>query len=163
MMGIRNLFTLVFMALLLAPAAAQVDLSPHFEQQLSRMQLEFLEPVEAGYKDVRVVQNEFFDYDFAIRSRRERLEIRFAIAPFQPGDQAVNVPHVRAMRLVSHLATNEGESIISALSIDEAELREQFNADWGKVFFFTPKEKFTSYGPELDYRFYALRFLGPPN
>ncbi len=163
------------------PVVAQVDLDPGFQEKLEVAGLEFIEPLEARYKDVRVVRNDFLTYDFAIRSRREGLEIRYYIQP--AGETAMDVPHVDAIRLLTHLATNDERFVMSGLDVSEADLREQFNADWGKVFFFTPKESFSprrqckmlalfregygsafvfflfdEAGPELDHRFYALRF-----
>lgn len=166
---------------------AQVNLSPEFSRLLAAAGLEFLEPLEARYKDVRVVDDAFQSYDFAIRSRREKLEIRFLIEPYDERDPLSGPPHVRSMRLLTHLASNDQSFIMSGVDVSEKDLRDQFNADWGKVFFFTPKPGFTirkqckllalyaegkgtafvfflfdEPTPVLDYRFYALHFLGAP-
>jgi len=162
-------------------AHGQIELDAGFQEKLAAAGLELIEPVEARYKDVRVARNELLTYDFAIRSRREKLEIRYLVQPAREG--AVAVPHVDAIRLLTHLATNDDRFIMSGVDVKATDLEEQFNADWGKVFFFTPKEDFTprrqckllalfregygsafvfflfdEAGPELDHRFYALRF-----
>ena len=162
---------------------AQVELSPEFDRLLVAAGLEFIEPAEARYKDVRVVDNEWQDYDFAIRSRREKLEIRYLIKPFRPGDPLAEAPHLRAMRLLTHLASNDQSFIMRGLDVAWEDLREQFNADSGKIFFFTPKPGFNNRkqckllalhsegqgtafvfflfdtpSPALDHRFFALHF-----
>lgn len=170
--------------LFVQPAEGQVALSPSFQTKLAAAGLEFIEPLEARYKDIRVVRNDFLDYDFAMRSRREGLEIRYYIDPVDREEAAV--PHVEAVRLLMHLASNDERYIMSGVDVRALDLEEQFNADWGKVFFFTPKEAFSARrkckmlalfregygmafvfflfneaGPALDHRFYALRYSAP--
>lgn len=167
--------------------SAQVDLSPGFDRLLDAANLEFVEPLEARYKDVRVVDNAWQPYDFAIRSRREKLEIRFLIKPYRRDDPLAEAPQLQAIRLLTHLATNDQSFVMRGMEVAERDLREHFNADWGKVFFFTPKPGFTSWkhckllalhsegqgtafvfflfntpGPALDHRFYALNFRDDP-
>lgn len=161
----------------------QVDLPNDFSALLENAGLSFVEPLEARYKDIRVSQNDYADYQFAIRSRKEKLEIRYLIYPHREEDPLSYAPHVRAMRLMISLATNQQESIMRGMDVSEVDLEEQFQADWGKVFFFTPKAGFTSWqqckmlalhregqgtafvfflfdkpSTALDYRFYALQY-----
>lgn len=163
---------------------AQVDLSIHFQDKLQAAGIEFLEPLENSYKDIRVPRRNFTDYDFAIRSRKEKIEIRYRIDPLEAENPVAYAPHVRTVRTLLHLATNDTNFYMSGIPVRESDLIETFNADWGKIFFFTPKEAFSprkeckmlalfregrgmAYvfflfdepSPELDYRFYALRFL----
>lgn len=125
-------------------AQAQIDISPQFSQLLELSQLDFHEPLEAKYKDISVVDNPWQTYDFAIRSRKEKLEIRYLVVPFDEKKPLHRVPHVSTIRMVTNLASNNQEIIISGLDIDEDVLKEQFNADWGKVFLFQPKLGFSS-------------------
>jgi len=176
-----------FLCLYLAfslPVTGQVDVSADFKQKLQTAGIEFLEPLENSYKDIRVPRRNFADYDFAIRSRKEKVEIRFRIDPLDLDNPVAYAPHVRSTRMLLHLASNNDNFYMSGLPVRESDLTEQFNADWGKIFFFTPKEDFSirkeckmlalfregqgmAYvfflfdepSPELDYRFYALRFL----
>lgn len=163
---------------------AQIDISPHFSSLLELSQLDFHAPLEAKYKDVSVLKNPWQNYDFAIRSRKEKLEIRYLIVPFKENNPLNSMPHINCMRMVTNLASNSQDVLISGLSIEEEELKEQFNADWGKIFIFQPKAGFstrthckllalhkeglgTAYvfflfneaDQALDNRFYALRFL----
>ena len=176
--------TLFFITIL----PAQVDVSPDFQQRLEEARVEFLEPLEAKYKDVRVARNDFLEYDFAIRSRKEKIEIRYLIEPVTKTNPIAYAPHVRTVRMLMHLARNNDAFVMSGVDVRTADLQEQFNADWGKIFFFTPKEAFSRYqeckmlalfregqgmayvfflfdepSRALDNRFYALRFLDEMN
>lgn len=168
-----------------AAAGAQVDLPPAFRQKLEAARIDFMEPLESGYKDIRVEENDLVDYDFAIRSRKEKMEIRYLIEPSGSGQALASIPHVQCIRVLSTLATNDERYVMSGIDVGAGDLTRRFNADWGKVFFFKPKEGFSAYqnckmlalfregqgmayvfflfdeaGPELDYRFYALSFRG---
>ncbi len=167
-------------------AKGQVECPADFKRLLQGAQIDFFEPVEGAYKGIALPRHHFQPCDFAIRSRKEQLEIRYLIVPFQneASNPVAQAPHVHCMRLVSHLASNDEQAVITILSIDEAELRETFNADWGKLFFFQPKPGFSERShckllalhaegkgtalvfflfdqpsKELDNRHVALRFL----
>ena len=125
---------------------AQIDYSPRFARLLEEARLDFYEPLENTYRDIPVWKEaaEYQPYDFAIRSRRDKLEIRYHILPYQAQNWKFAAPHVEAARLAMHLATNQDESIISGLSMEEEELKNSFNADWGKIFIFQPKKSFSN-------------------
>lgn len=126
-------------------ATAQVDYSPRFLQLLQHAQMDFYEPVEARYKDIPVWKEaaQYQAYDFAIRSRKEALEIRYVIFPFDKKSPVFQAPGVECTRVTMHLASNDEDALISALGIGEEELEESYNADWGKIFFFQPKKSFS--------------------
>ena len=175
---------LVFLFFSTLTFAQRIDLDDSFTEKLEAAGLEFLAPLDAGYKDIALWRNPYQSFDFAIRSRREKLEIRYLIEPWRAGDRSFLAPHVKATRLLLHLATNDQDMVMTGLDVEPAVLHEQFNADWGKVFFFQPKRGFShapnckmlalfregkgmAYvlflfdepGPELDFRFEALRFV----
>ena len=124
--------------------AGQVDISPQFSKLLELSQLDFHEPLEAKYKDVSVLKNPWQSYDFAIRSRKERLEIRYLVIPNNESNPLNNIPHIKCMQMVTNVASNSQEVVVTGLSVRESDLKEQFNADWGKVFLFQPKPGFSS-------------------
>ena len=163
--------------------SAQIDIPPRFSQLLELSKLDFHEPLEAKYKDVNVLKNPWQAYDFAIRSRKEKLEIRYLVVPFNEANPLNNIPHINCMRMITNLASNSQDVVITGLSVQEEELKGQFNADWGKVFLFKPKPGFSNRGhckllalhkegigtayvfflfdkadQNLDNRFYALSF-----
>jgi hypothetical protein len=164
-------------------AFGQLDYSDDFLYLLEHAQIDFYEPVEGKYKAMNMRKDVFQPCDYGIRSRKEKLEIRYLIAPYSENSPAFSAPHVETTRMVAHLASNDPDAVITVLSMDEQELRGDFNADWGKVFFFKPKEQFSTSqhckllslyaegkgmalvfflfdkpSQELDNRFLALRF-----
>lgn len=163
---------------------AQVKLTERFSELLFDSNMEFIIPVEHKYRTVkRAGASGYEPFDLAIYSRKEKIEIRFAIHPYEEEDLYSLAPHAACMRTVTHLASNDENSIISVLSLTPESLSSDFNADWGKVIVFKPKDQFsfattckllvihrenigTSYtfflfdkpSLELDNRFVSLRF-----
>ena len=171
----------------LAPVifAQEIDFPDQFKDLLNQVSIDFYEPVEAKYQDFKVKENDFGRYDFRMASRKEKLEIRYSITPFDVDDFMSQNPHLLTMRAISSIATNDQEYIISATQMSEQVLQSDFNADWGMTYFFTPKTGFSNSphcrmialykegkgtvfiyylfddpGNEaLDTRYFALRFL----
>ena len=54
------------------------------------------------------------------------------------------IPHVRCMQMIANVASNEEDTRVSALSLPDSIRLDQLNADWAKVFFFTPKKTFST-------------------
>ena len=177
------MFSLFFFLAFTGTVRAQVKISEDFVQILDQAGVEFMEPVEARYKQVPVRKNAFLAYDYAIRSRKEGIEIRYVIRPFELGAPSADVPHVEASRLVMHLATNDEDYLIAGREVAPELLSGFFNADWGMQYFFHPKAGFADWSHcellalhkdgegtafvlflfdepsrELGNRFYALRF-----
>ncbi len=163
-------------------SVAQIELTLRFAQLLDTARLDCVIPLENSYRDVPL-NTAFQKYDFAIASRREDVEIRYLITPYDSTNVLFDLPHVEASRLSLHLATNEEDIAITVLSLEKFELQEKFNADWGAVFYFKPKKNFSEYAHckmlclnaagkgmafvfflfdepsrELEYRFEAVRF-----
>lgn len=163
--------------------SAQVELTPRFEALLEQAGLEFITPVEARYRPARMERNPFQRCDYAMRSRMERLEVRYIVKPYDAAAPLSGFPQVEAFRLAAHLATNDEGYVISERELDPAALAKDFNADWGRQYFFHPKPHFadtrhcellvlhkagrgTAFvlflfdepSRELGNRFYALRF-----
>lgn len=176
-------FSFPFAFLLAGLAHSQVKLDEDFVQILDRAGIDFIQPVEASYKRAPVQKAPFQPCDYAIRSRKEGLEIRYLIHPYDPGLATADIPHVEAARLVSHLASNEQDYLIAGREVAPEALAEYFNADWGMQYFFRPKPGFANYrhcellalhkggqattfvmflfdepSRELGNRFYALQF-----
>ncbi|MCO6475183.1 MAG: hypothetical protein J5I94_01110 [Phaeodactylibacter sp.] len=174
------------LALLLLAAGStrgQVRVNDRFLELLDQAGIEFIEPVESRYKPAPGRNNPFLSCDFAIRSRREGIEIRYLIRPYEAALPTADVPHVEASRLAAHLATNNPEYLIAGREVDPKALSGFFNADWGMQYFFRPKPGFAGWNHcellalhkdgagtafvlfffdepsrELGNRFYALRF-----
>lgn len=131
----------------LAPAfelhAQKIQYPPDFQQLLTLAGLEFFEPVEAGYRDIQLPENEFQPCQFALRSGKEDLQIRYFIQPWDDLDPRTTNPHVTAFRAVTSIAANAEETVISAIRPARETLLNDFNADWGMIYFFQPKPGFS--------------------
>ncbi|MCB0630039.1 MAG: hypothetical protein R2824_25265 [Saprospiraceae bacterium] len=128
----------------LAIAAQRIDIPQDFNQLLEQVDAYLILPVEdGGYKDIRPFTNRWLNYDFSIRSRKERLEIRYKVVPYKEQDLRFHAPHVLAMQAMMQVATNDEEAIVSSLAISEKSLKEDYFADWGQLFTFVPKLEFS--------------------
>lgn len=121
----------------------KIEMPAPFLELLQKAGIEFYEPLEAGYKDIEPWPNPYQPCNFAIRSRKEDLQIRYLIEPWKDNDPISANPHVAIFRTLSNLATNADEALISAIQPTRADLQKDFNADWGIVYFFQPKEGFS--------------------
>lgn len=121
-----------------------IDYPVHFLELVNQANLEFFEPIEAGYRAVHVQDNEFQQYDFGIRSGKEKLEIRYFILPWNENNPYSTQPNITAFRAVTNAATNADEAVISAIQPAKETLEKDFNADWGMVYFFQPKPGFAN-------------------
>lgn len=167
------------------PVRAQLRLSPDFVRLLETSGLDFFQPLDGRYTSQAYLKNDLLSADFIIRSRREKLEIRYNVFPDDPYSDSDDLPHIRAVQMATHLASNDDDSIITALALEDHDLgEERFNADWGKLFYFRPKSGFSirehcqmlvlykagrgtvfvfylfdEAGEALDRRFFSLAFL----
>lgn len=133
-----------FLGLGLTSAQAQIDLTEEFTSLATEMSVDFMAPLDAGYKDIRTYANPHQAYELAIRSRREKLEIRYHLEPELDDQPMTRIPHVRCLQMIANVASNEDDTRVSALSLPDSISLEMLNADWAKVFFFTPKKTFSS-------------------
>ncbi|MCB9283143.1 MAG: hypothetical protein H6563_03640 [Lewinellaceae bacterium] len=115
-------------------------LPPAFQLKLEAMQLEIFRPLDSDYQPVAPQPGDFQEYDYIIRSRSEKMEIRYLAIPYREDQWDSQYPHILATRMVTHVATNAEDAPISLLSLGTTEL-DAFHADWGVVYFFTPKDQ----------------------
>ncbi|MCC6724418.1 MAG: hypothetical protein IT258_07900 [Saprospiraceae bacterium] len=136
--------TAVLLCLLPQWSPAQSLAQPaQFAQLLQQAGVEFMEPVDAGYKDYEPLENQYLNCHHAIRSHSEDMEIRYYLLPWNEADLASTMPHVSTFITITNLATNADDAIIAALRPDSQSLRRDFNADWGMTYIFTPKPAFS--------------------
>lgn len=139
-----HLLTLFFCLGVSSIWGQKIEINEAFEAKLNSLQVDFFAPLEAAYKDVPVVKSaeKFQAYDFAIRSRKEKLEIRYLVSPLADNDLAFLPPSANFMRILTHLASNDEEHLIAVHSMSNDALK-NFGAEWGKEAVFTPKAVFS--------------------
>jgi hypothetical protein len=178
-------FLMLGMAMFVDIHAQKITYPPGFTQKLDSLRLEFFEPLEAGYKVQNIDSNPFQDCDFAIRSSKEKMEIRYVILPLKEDEASTTLPNVLSFRAMMNVASNTENLLISAIKPPDEQVMKDFNADWGMVYFFVPKPMFANWpfcrmvalhkkergtvliffmfdnpgNPALDNRYLALRFL----
>ncbi len=151
--------------------------------KMEDIEIDIFEPLEGKYKSKRSTQNDYQQIDHTIYSKKEGLEIRYAILPARKTDPSTQVPHVEFMRVISSIAPNEEETPVTVHTIPKSILSKQFNADWGSIAYFKPKPSFSDQqhcrllslfsedrgtihifylfdepSKHLDTRFYSVRF-----
>jgi len=82
---------------------------------------------------------------WAIRSRKDGLEIRYLLSPAQEEQPISNHPELAAHRLAMHICSNEENSIMTTRELTDNEREVLYNADWGKVYILSPKVDFSPY------------------
>ena len=126
------------------PTIAQLEYPPQFAELLEATDLMLSHPLENQYKKTRIQKNDLFNYHYAIKKKKGDLEIRYAIQSWASKSEEVNaVPHITSMNLVSTLASNSEDALISYHILSDADLKEKYNADWGLVAYFRPKKNFS--------------------
>lgn len=174
---------LVFLAPHLS-AQSEWNLNDKFSEALQRLHAEVMPPLDGAYKVYRPALNDTQNCQWALRSRKERLEIRYLAAPFSTRKPNLKYPSIAAHRLAMHICSNEENSIITARDLTEHEQETLYNADWGRVYIFPPKLNFSPYAyckmvalykegkgmayifnlfdnpsPNIDSRLYSFRFM----
>lgn len=163
--------------------AQKIKYSKEMRQKMELIEIDIFEPLEGKYKSKRSLKNNYQSIDHTIYSKKEGLEIRYAILPTRRTDLSTQVPHVEFMRVISSIAPNEEDVPVSVHTIPEEHLK-NFNADWGCTAYFKPKPTFSDKkhcrflslfsedkgtihifylfdepSKHLDNRFYSVRFV----
>ena len=138
-----NWLSLAALLLFLLPQSLLAQKIP-FGFLLEKAGLEVFEPLDAGYRNIQPPENDYLNCQYAIHSNREHLEIRYYVLPWDEADASTTAPHVATFRVLTSVATNADEAVISAIQPDKEALLRDFNADWGMTYFFTPKPAFTN-------------------
>lgn len=136
---------LFFYLIFFGNLSAQLALPADFQTKLTATGLSFFMPVEHNFKIEKVYKNDLQPYDFAIRQKKDKVEIRYLVIP-DTGIIAGGYPHLNFSNRTMTLASNdddEANSAISVLQISEKTLHEKYHADWGAISFFRPKASFS--------------------
>lgn len=124
--------------------AQKIEYPPQFLQLLDSVGIEFYEPLEAGYRDYEPLENRWQPCHFAMRSRKEKLDIRYYIEPWNDESSMASLPNVNTFRTLTMVASTDGETAsISGIQPTKQSLLDEFNADWGMTYFFKPKTEFS--------------------
>ena len=121
----------------------KIEYPPLFYNLLEKVEAEYFEPVDAGYRDYEPHKNKYLNSHFAIRSNKEKMDIRYFIIPWNDDNPNASNPNIRTFTTLTNVATNSDDAIISAIQPTKESLLKEFNADWGMTYFFQPKDIFS--------------------
>ncbi|MEM9545427.1 MAG: hypothetical protein AAGA77_05615 [Bacteroidota bacterium] len=121
-------------------AYCQSDYPAHMKRTLTRMQLEYIQPVEQFPAFLDKGKIRYFEYDFGFVLEGGEMMILVQTR----NDDGTYIPQVSVSGLVSTLATNRQEFDIRVMGTDDRYLKET-NADWAIESLFTPKKVMTDY------------------
>lgn len=148
-----SLLALGFGGLAPAPPAPPVPLPAAFRRALAAGHLTFTAP--AGLLPVPVLTNEQMSYDYALKSPKQRLEIRYAIRPItaqmrreyqaakgQKNEVLTDPNGLYSVQLQVIAANVSGGEMPEINEFPPAAVRQEFQADWGGTVLVTPKSQF---------------------
>ena len=135
------LLSLCFLGTAILPA--QLDLPPDFAELLDVLDMRFNAPLDSDYREDLRSDNDYLYEQFTMRSRRERLEVRFHLRPEAIDDRYAGLPHLAATTLAMNLGSNDDDAVTAVHTFGEEELA-VFNADWARMYTFRPKRSYSS-------------------
>ena len=139
-----KLALLPFFLLLTASLAAQVNLPGEFVHLLDSLDLRFIGPLDSDYRESTLRSNSpYLPEQYALRSRRERLELRFHLRPERRDDRYYGMPHLAATTVAMNLGSNDEDAVTAVHQFGDEELA-VLNADWARMYTFRPKRSFSS-------------------
>jgi len=125
-------------------ANGQVTIPSYFQTKLETLSMTMDTTKLINYKVLPRIDNDYLQYDFAMYSQKDKLEIRCYLIPFDTLRMDSQFPHVKTGQLFTTLIDNTQQTHASAFDFGPITLRETFRADWGHLYFFHPKEGFSA-------------------
>ena len=124
--------------------AQKIEYPSEFIHLLDSVGVDFYEPLEAGYRDYEPLENRWQPCHFAMRSHKEKMEIRYYIEPWNNDQTMASLPNINTFRTLTMVASTDDETArISGIQPTKKSLLDEFNADWGMTYFFKPKIDFS--------------------
>ena len=140
----QYLFLLPLLLFTFGLSAQSIEIPLDFQEKLDQSGMQLLFPGDMGYKSLKCPKNDFHTCDFAIYSRQEDLEIRYAITLYDEEEPTTTVPNVLGTRAALTTSSNDEEAVMTALKFDKNYLEQVFQADWAAAWYFTPKKGFSA-------------------
>ena len=127
----------------LAPLTAQrFATTPEFDRLLEQLDATVNYPLQSDFRTIKTPRNDYLEDHLAVRSRAEKLEIRFHLRPERDYDIYAGRPHYLSMMKVMNLGSNADDAVTAVHSFGEEELA-VFNADWARMYTFRPKRGYS--------------------
>ena len=112
-----------------------------FTHKLEKCGLEFYQPTENWLRPTPLIEDEYLEYDLVLAGD-DGYEMRIIIN--EDSKKVSQHPPVHLNRIISNAATNSETALIGIRPFNDHLAKEHFNAEWGVIADFTPKELFSS-------------------
>lgn len=119
----------------------QITYTAAFTRLLEKAGMEYAEPAEQWMHVTVPPIDDYMDYDLVLENDKGDFEVRYAFHREKPENRTP--PSVEVARLVASIATNDPETEIRIQIPADTFLRQVFNADFGLIAHFIPKEDFS--------------------
>ncbi len=139
----KHLFFLVPFSLFLSSASAQYDLPASFVAKKEAVGFELSTYAEVPGKMRPGRENEICDYDLELSFPEKGLDIRYRIEPIKDEKSFQNWPEKASILMASTVTSNAEDEYLSGHYLEGEDLM-PYNADWGLVVIFTPKQGFST-------------------
>ena len=114
-----------------------------FNELLERAQVEFATPLETFLKEIRVIETDLVEYDYALKAKQDPVEIRYKIIPTNGQSSPIGSPQIKVTQIASSIASNEEElGDIVFHRMPEEELVNYY-AEYGVKAYLHPKTRFS--------------------
>ncbi|PHI18229.1 hypothetical protein CEQ90_19025 [Lewinellaceae bacterium SD302] len=142
----RQLNFLLLFVLLVAVnnLAGQGPLPQAAANRFDSLGADIIRPFDADFKEVSVARTRFRPAEYAIGSKKEKLEIRYYLQTEKELGHFSGMPHVATGRFLMDVGSNDEDAQTTVHSFQGEQL-ETYNADWSKLFTFQPKYEFAAY------------------
>jgi len=122
---------------------AQIQYTKSFTDKLNKANLLFYKPADTWFHLIPMEEDDFFEYDLVIESDDGDIEMRYMIHPWKERDED-EIPHILAMNVAMEAASNDEKHLLKISPIDNVELKNTYNADWGMIVNFKPKSSLSN-------------------
>ena len=139
-MMLKKYLALFILFFLVSTISAQSEYPAGMQKTLTRMQLEYIQPVEVFPYFLDEGSIKYFKYDFGFEINGGEMLILVQTR----NDDGTYIPQVSVSGLVSTLATNKQEFDIRVMGTGDQYLSET-NSDWAIESIFVPKKGMTDY------------------
>jgi len=93
------------------------------------------------FKKEKVGKNSVIDFDYALKGKQDPVDIRYKVIPVPEDSPIALAPQIKINSLAIHMASNNEEELDMVFHrINDDDIK-PYNADFGMMVFFQPKDK----------------------
>ena len=128
----------------------QIKCLESFKNKLKSINAVYLAPWDFVQTRHSLVEKEVVDYQYAIKHKKEKLEIRYSITPYvKPVKEtnkviigSENLYKAFTLTVLMNIVNGKKENIFSGEILDKTKAKSDFNADWVAIYVMKPESDF---------------------